>query len=137
MENPGRPLPKPTATSAPFWEAAHRGQLELQYCNQCQKFQHYPRAICANCWSDDIEWKSCSGRGHVYSYSICHKRGRPSVTDDAPDIVAIVELQEGVRMTSNIIGCDAADIRIDMEVEAVFQPVSEDYTLILFQPISN
>jgi uncharacterized OB-fold protein len=137
MDNYGRPLPKPTATSAPFWEAAHRGQLELQYCSQCHRFQHYPRAICANCWSDKIEWKSCSGRGHVYSYSICHKRGELSVTDGAPNIVAIVELQEGVRMTTNIVGCAAADVRIGMEVEAVFQPVSEDYTLIFFQPICN
>ena len=137
MDNFGRPLPKPTATSAPFWEAAHRKELKLQYCKQCLNFQHYPRPICANCWSDDIEWRSCSGRGQVYSYSVCQQRGRSSGTDDAPDIVAIVELQEGVRTTSNIVGCAATDIHINMQVEAVFQPVSEDCTLILFRPISN
>jgi uncharacterized OB-fold protein len=137
MDNFGRPLPKPTATSAPFWEAAHRKELKLQYCKQCRNFQHYPRPICANCWSDDIEWRSCSGKGHVYSFSICHRHGLPSVTDDAPGVVAIVELQEGVRMTSNIVDCPAGDVAIGMEVEAVFQTVSEDYTLIFFQPISN
>jgi uncharacterized OB-fold protein len=137
MENFGRPLPKPSATSAPFWEAAHRQQLILQYCKQCRVFQHYPRPICANCWRDDIEWRPCSGRGRVYSYSVCHHHGKSSAPDDTPDIVAIVELREGVRMTTNIVGCAAADVRIGMEVEAVFQPVSEDYTLIFFQPICN
>jgi hypothetical protein len=137
MDNFGRPLPKPSATSAPFWEAAVRKKLKLQYCKQCRKFQHYPRPICANCWSDDIEWRSCSGKGHVYSFSICHRHGLPSVTDDAPGVVAIVELQEGVRMTTNIVDCPAGDVAIGMEVEAVFQPASEDYTLIFFQPISN
>jgi uncharacterized OB-fold protein len=63
--------------------------------------------------------------------------GLPSVTDDAPNIVAIVELEEGVRLTSNIIGCSAGDVAIGIEVEAVFETVSADYTLIHFQPISN
>ena len=73
----------------------------------------------------------------MYSFSICYRHGLPSVTDDAPGAVAIVKLQEGVRMTTNIVDCPAGDVVIGMEVEVVFQPVSEDYTLIFFQPISN
>jgi uncharacterized OB-fold protein len=134
MDNFGRPLPKPTATSAPFWEAAHCGELKLQYCTHCQAFQHYPRTLCANCWNDDIEWRHCSGRGHVHSFSICNVHGLPSVTEDAPNIVAIIELQEGVRMTTNIVRCAPGDVAIGMEVEAEFQPVSDDYTLITFRP---
>ena len=134
MENYSKPLPEPTATSAPFWQAAHQGRLELQYCGKCDSFQYYPRAICANCWNEAIEWRRCSGRATVYSYSICNTPGLPSFKGDAPYVVAVVELEEGVRMTTNIVGCAAIDVSIGMQVEAVFERVTEEHTLIKFCP---
>jgi uncharacterized OB-fold protein len=134
MKHYDKPLPEPTATSAPFWEAAHRGRLELQYCSACDSFQYYPRAICANCWNEDIQWKQCSGRGTVHSYSICNIPTLPSFKGEVPYVVAAVELAEGVRMTTNIIGCATDDVHIGMPVEAVFERVTQEHTLIKFRP---
>ena len=137
MENYHKPLPKPTATSAPFWQAAHQGRLELQYCSKCDSFQYYPRPICANCWNEAVEWRRCSGRATVYSYSICNIPGLPSFKGDTPYLVAVVELEEGVRMTTNIVGCAATDVSIGMPVEAVFERVTEEHTLIKFRPTTE
>lgn len=134
METYLKPLPTPSATSAPFWQAAHKGKLKIQYCSHCNSYQHYPRAICANCWHDDIEWKRCSGKGTVYSFSICYAAGLPSFKGETPYVVAMVELEEGVMMTTNIINCKPSDVTIDMPVEAVFEQVTEDCTLIKFSP---
>lgn len=137
MENYNKPLPEPTALTAPFWDAAHQGRLELQYCKQCDSYQYYPRKVCANCWNDDIEWKQCSGDGHVYSYSICNVPTMPSFKKDVPYVVAIVELEEGARMTSNIVDCPVSDVHIGMEVEAVFDRVTESCSLVKFRPRNN
>ena len=134
MENYNKPLPKPTALTAPFWQAAHEGRLELQHCSQCNNIQHYPRRVCSNCWSEEIEWKQCSGNGSVYSYSICRFPSFPSFKEDVPYVVAMVELEEGVMMTTNIIDCPVADVHIGMKVEAVFDQVTDDYTLVKFRP---
>jgi uncharacterized OB-fold protein len=132
-----KPLPKPSLSSAPFWQAAHQGRLELQYCGNCEQFQHYPRIVCGNCWNEDIEWKTCIGKGSVYSFSICNTPGLPSFRGDAPYVVAIVELVEGVRMTTNIVGCAATAVCIGMQVEAVFEQVTSDCTLVKFRPAAN
>lgn len=137
MTHYSKPLPTPSATTAPFWEAAHQGRLELQYCGECNSFQYYPRAICSNCWNEDIHWAPCSGKGSVYSYSICNTPGLPSFKDDVPYVVAIVELEEGVRMTTNIIDCAVTDVYIGMKVEAVFERVTDDYSLIKFRPVTQ
>ncbi len=137
MENYSKPLPEPTATSAPFWEAAHRGRLELQYCSACDSFQYYPRAICANCWNEDIQWRRCSGKASVYSYSICYTPGLPSFKGEVPYVVAVVELAEGVRMTTNIVDCAVTEVHIGMKVEAVFERVTDEHSLIKFHPATE
>jgi hypothetical protein len=137
VENYSKPLPEPSATTAPFWNAAHQGRLELQYCGKCDSFQYYPRAICANCWNEDIQWKPCSGRGSVYSYSICNTPGLPSFKGNVPYVVAMVELEEGVRMTTNIIDCAVTDVSVGMKVEAVFERVTDNQTLVKFRPLTR
>jgi hypothetical protein len=137
METYNKPLPGPSALTAPFWEAAHEGRLELQHCKQCNSFQYYPRKVCGNCWSEDIKWQQCSGKGSVYSYSICRIPTFPGFEQDVPYVVAMVELEEGVRMTSNIIACPVTDVYIGMQVEAVFDAVTEDCSLVKFRPASN
>ena len=137
MEDYSKPLPEPGATTAPFWDAAHEGRLELQYCSECDSFQYYPRTICANCWNENLQWRSCSGKGRVYSFSICNIPGLPSFKGDVPYVVAMVELEEGVRMTSNIIDCAVTDVAIGMDVEAVFEQVTDDRTLVKFRPLTR
>jgi uncharacterized OB-fold protein len=137
MTTYNKPVPQPTATSAPFWQAAQREQLKLQYCSSCNNYQHFPRPVCGNCWSENIQWRQCSGKGQVYSYSVCHAPTLPSFKDQTPYVVAMVELEEGVRMTTNIIDCNPASVCIGMAVQAVFDHVTDACTLIKFGPINS
>jgi uncharacterized OB-fold protein len=129
-----KPQPRPTATSRPFWEAAKRGVLSIQACEACQNMQFPPKPLCAACWSEAVGWRACSGRGTVYSYAIAHRTSTRGFREDTPYAVAIVELEEGPRMTSNIVGCAPADVCVGMPVEAVFDAVTEETTLVKFRP---
>jgi uncharacterized protein len=119
-----RPYPVPDRDTAPFWEAAGRGQLVLPRCLACSRFHFYPRAICPHCMSDRLEWASASGRGTVHSFTVVH-RPPPGFDDEAPYVVALVDLEEGVRMMSRVAGCEVAAVRIGMDVEVAFRAISE------------
>jgi uncharacterized OB-fold protein len=129
-----KPLPRPTATSKPFWNAAKEGRLEVQACGKCGALQHPPKPICASCWSDALEWRACSGRGTVYSYTVAYRPSTRGFREDVPYVVAIVELAEGPRLTTNIIGCPPGEVRVGMAVEAIFDAVTESATLVKFRP---
>jgi uncharacterized OB-fold protein len=98
-----KPLPKPTTTSRPFWEAARRHELMLQRCEACNQFIYYPRPRCPHCFSDRLQWRRAGGRGKVYSYTVV-RRASSRLFADWPYVLAIVELEEGPRMTTNIVG---------------------------------
>ena len=129
-----KPLPTPTALSAPFWTGARHDEIRVQRCGKCGHAQHPPRPLCGECWSDDLTWIVCEGRGTVFSYTVCHWPTIPSFKGDAPYIIAIVELTEGVRLTTNIVDCPLDRIAIDLPVEAVFEKATDDITLIKFRP---
>jgi uncharacterized OB-fold protein len=132
-EQPKIPLPRPTAISAPFWEAARQGRLLLQYCPRCQRYIFYPRPYCIHCLGE-LEWREASGRGRVYSFTIVRRPATPAFADKVPYVYAIVELEEGVRMTANIVGCRPEEVRVDMPVRAVFEPAGDDVSLVHFAP---
>ena len=94
-----KPLPNPSLTSRPFWEAAKRHELKLQRCAECGKFVYYPRDRCPDCFSDRLEWRPVSGRATVYSYTVVY-RAATRLFADAPYILAVVELEEGPRLTT-------------------------------------
>ena len=126
-----KPLPKPSPTSRPFWDAARRHELQLQRCQACSKFIYYPRTRCPHCFSDQLEWKRVSGRGKVYSYTVVR---RPSSrVFESPYILAIVELDEGPRMTTNIVA-KPEQMKVEMPVEVYFDDVTADQTLVKFKP---
>lgn len=106
-----RPLPDVTPESRPYWEAAADGEFLLRECTNCGLVYHYPRALCPDCLSDDVEWRQGSGEGTVYSYSVTEQvEGWP---DDAlPHVVAYVELDEGPRVMTNLVDCDPGEIEI-------------------------
>jgi len=132
------PIPKPTPESQPFWDASRVGKLLIQRCNTCQQHYFYPRALCRHCLSRDVAWVEASGRGTLHTYVISHRPGR-SAPLPAPYIVAIVELDEGPRMMTNLVGVepDPAKIPCDMPVEVVFESISETITLPRFRPVSR
>ncbi|MDR7551332.1 MAG: Zn-ribbon domain-containing OB-fold protein [Armatimonadota bacterium] len=132
---PRRLLPQPSPLTAPFWQAARRRELLVQRCCACAGFVFYPRWNCPHCGARDLEWVRVSGRGTVYTYTVARRPTHPAFADRVPYVIAIVELEEGPRMTTNIVGCDPDTVRIGMPVEAVFEDMSEDITLVMFRPV--
>lgn len=127
-----KPLPKPTETSRPFWDAAKQHHLQLQHCGGCQSFIYYPRDRCPHCLSDQLEWRPVSGKGKVYSYTTVRRASVRSFADK-PYVLAIVELDEGVRMTTNI-EAPPESVKIGMPVTVFFDDVTPERTLVKFKP---
>jgi len=120
-----RPVPETTPETKEFWTAAADERYLLSECNNCDCTYYYPRAHCPECLSSDVEWQESSGRGTVYSYTILSRiDGWPD--DDLPLVAAFVELEEGPRVMTNIVGCDPDNINIGGAVEVQFTPVEGD-----------
>ncbi|HWP43730.1 MAG TPA: Zn-ribbon domain-containing OB-fold protein [Blastocatellia bacterium] len=127
------PLPKPDNDSAEYWDAARRHKLVLQQCIECQRFRFYPRSVCPHCLSDRFEWRPASGRGKVYSFTVIHRAPAQAFRDRVPYVLALVELEEGVRMMTNIVECDPDTVRIGESVEVTFDDVTDEVTLPKFR----
>lgn len=119
--------PRPTPETAPYWEAANRRELRIQYCNPCGSHYFYPRAACPRCGSTDVTWVAVSGRARLHTYVINH-RAAPGFEEDAPYAIAVVELEEGPRMMTNIVGVPNTpeDLQLDMELEVRFEQRGKD-----------
>lgn len=129
-----KPLPRPSEDSAPFWAAAHGGELRLQKCGACGHIRFPPARLCARCLGEDAQWVALSGRGVVFSWIVVHQSQHPAFNAESPYNVAIVELEEGPRLHTRIVGCGNDEIHIGMPVEAVFERVGEDVSLVYFRP---
>jgi uncharacterized protein len=129
-----KPLPRIDEESKGFWEACQRHELYLQRCHECATLRYYPRAVCPGCLSGRVEWVRASGRGTVYTFTVTHQNQAPGFRDALPYVLAYVELDEGVRMLTNIVGCAPDDVRIGMPVEVAFEDVTPSVTLPKFRP---
>jgi len=129
-----KPVPEPTLDSQPYWEALKEHKLKLQKCAKCGKVRHYPRPVCDGCFSMDVEWIEASGKGKVYSWTISHHPFHPGFKEEVPYVLVTVELEEGVRLVSQLKGADSQEVRIGMPVEVFFEDVTEDLTLPMFRP---
>ena len=131
-----KPLPTPSAVSQPFWDAAKEHRLLYQRCQSCGTRVFYPRDICPGpqCFGvGTLEWVEATGKGWVYSYTVSYQPAHPGFADDVPYVLAIVELDEGWRMNSNIVNCDHASIEIGARVEVIWDDVTPEFTLPKFQ----
>ena len=129
-----KPLPSISDFNRPFWEAAKRHELRLQCCKSCGKFWAPNGPVCPHCFSEDYEWKRLSGRGRIATWVVFHKLYHPGFADELPYNVAFVEVDEGPRIVSNIVGVKNEGLRIGMPVEVVFEDVTTDITLPKFRP---
>ena len=127
------PIPSNEVLTKPFWEATKRGELIIPYCNSCSTLFFYPREVCPNCFSKDLDWKKMSGKGHVYTYTHVRQAVHPSFQSANGHIYAIVQLDEGPKIPSGISGCEPEEVYVDMPVSVVFDDITEDYTLVKFQ----
>lgn len=126
-------LPPVTPLDAPFWDGLREGELRLQQCAACQSFQYPPETFCYACGSTKVEWKRASGRGTVYSFITVHQRFHAAFTDEMPYNVSIVELEEGPRVVSNVIGIPPHDVTVGMAVKASPRPVTEEQSALYFE----
>jgi uncharacterized OB-fold protein len=129
-----RPFVKFSRASAPFWASLESNALSMQRCKQCNRLVFYPREICPYCSANNFTWEKVSGRGRVYSFTIVRKPSIPSFKYLAPYVYAIIELEEGIRLASNVINCMPEDVVIDMPVRPVFEKTPSSRTVLLFEP---
>ncbi len=130
-----KPLPQSTPWSKPFWEGCKKHELLIQKCQDCQKYIFYPKMFCPDCLSSNLKWVKSSGKGKVYSYMVVYSYQPTEFDEDLPYVVAIIELEEGVRLMSDVIGCPPETVNCDMKVGVVFDDVTEEVTLPKFKPV--
>jgi uncharacterized OB-fold protein len=129
-----KPLPVPSPESEPFWAACRRHELALQRCDACGTFWFPPSALCPTCLGDAWRWRPTAGRGTVYSFVVFQRVYHPGFADEIPYVVAVVELEEGPRLPTALVGTAPDDVHCDMEVEVVFDDVTDTVTLPKFRP---
>ena len=127
-------LPSPDAETMPFWDAAKEGRLLIKRCRACDEFHFYPRPFCPHCWSEDVEWVEAGGKATLYTWSIVRRNDLPPFPERVPYVAAIVDLDEGPRMMTNVVDCDFDDLIEGMALEAVYHPISDDVTIVRFRP---
>jgi uncharacterized OB-fold protein len=111
--------------TAEFWEAAADGRLLVQACRDCDALQFYPRGHCLRCFGSDVVWREVSGRATLHTYSVVHRTPSEEFAADVPYVFAIVDLEEGVRMTSRVIDVEAVRVRCDMPLQVVFRKLED------------
>lgn len=144
-----RPVPRPTMNpelTAPFWAGTKRHELWLQNCKPCNRFIFYPREACPECWAhgDDLVWTKASGMGRVHSYTVVYQPAHPAFGEFMPQAQVLIELDEGVRMVGNMVDVTSEEFRADpavlpvnQRVEAVFEDVTPEWTLIKWRRVDE
>jgi len=127
-----------TPEAKPYWDGLKDEKLMLPKCEDCGKAFFYPRIACPHCHSRNVGWTQASGKGKLYSFEIAYRSLNPAFKIEPPYVLAMIELEEGPRMMSNLINVEATPeaLKIDMPVEVVFEKQNDDVTIPLFQPAS-
>jgi uncharacterized OB-fold protein len=140
IETRSKPVPTPDEESRPFFDGARRGVLLLRQCRACGTFTSPTGGIgtplrprCVNCFSAELEWAPASGWATLYSFALMHQVYDPAFAEDVPYNIAVVELAEGVRMTTNVVGCPNEELWIGMPLEVTFEHVSEEVAIPKFR----
>lgn len=133
---PERPLPAIDLDDLPFWEAVKGHKLVLQRCTECQQYRHPPMPMCPHCNSFEHEWVESKGRGKVHSWIIVRRPAHPFFTQ-VPFNVVLVEMDEGVRLFSNLLDVAPEKIYENMPVQVDFVDVEDDFTLFQFRPVKD
>ncbi len=129
-----KPLPAPivNADSKPYWDAAREDRLVIPHCRSCGHAFFMPRHLCPSCWSDDLEWKEACGRGKVHSFSVVRRASLATFATRTPYVLALIDLQEGPRMMTNIVGDNALKTRIGDAVTVCFEACEDGANLPQF-----
>jgi uncharacterized protein len=131
-----KPIPVVNPWAKPFWDAAREKRLVIQKCSDCGKTIFYPRIACPDCFSDHVKWVEASGKGSIYTFTVVKNNAPSAFIQDIPYVVAVIRLDEGVQMLSNVVDCDPETLHCDMLVEVVFEKLTTEFTLPKFRPVA-
>lgn len=134
MAAPRFDLPTPDLETQPFWDGAREDKLLIRRCLDCHKTHFYPRPFCPTCWSTNVEWMEASGRATLYTWSVVHRNDLPPFGDRVPYVAAVVELEEGPRMITNVVESEFDSLEVGMALRVAYQPISDDVTIPVFAP---
>jgi hypothetical protein len=130
-----RPLPEATPVSAPYWDALREHRVRIQYSPSARRYVFYPRLLSPGTLADDLEWREISGLGTLYTFTVCDRPTAPFFTDTLPQLLAVVEWDEGPRVSTEIVNADPAALRVGMRVRPVFCDYPEaGVTLLRYEP---
>jgi hypothetical protein len=134
-----KPLPIPSPESRFYWDKCRAHELWIPYCRHCDKAYWYPRDFCPACGSRNVEWRRSSGRGIIHTFAVHYRAFHPAWSGDTPYVTALVDLDEGIRIFTNLVGVDPdpAIIRCEMPVEVIFEDVTDEMTLPKFRPVTG
>jgi len=135
MDAAAKPVPEVTEELRPFFAAAREHRLVVQRCRKCGHRRFPPREICSRCLGREAEWVPSSGRGTVLSYNLMHQVYHPGFASEVPYAVVLVELEDGGRMISNVVGCPLDGVRIGLAVEVTFEERAPEIVLPMFRPV--
>ena len=130
-------LPTPDNDSSDFWDAAREERFLIKRCADCGRAHYYPRTFCPFCWSERVAWEEASGRATLYTYSIVYQNDLPPFPERVPYVAAVVDLEEGPRVMTNVVDCDFDALQIGMALEVVFREETDDVTLAVFRPATG
>jgi uncharacterized OB-fold protein len=131
-----KPLPEITPITKPFWEAAAGGKLVMQRCGDCHSWVWCPRPACVECGSEKLNWTPLSGRGHVFAFTVIREvvgRALRGFEKEIPYVTAWIDLDEGPRICSNVVGCPIQKVAIGMKVEVFFEEAGQGISLPKFK----
>ncbi|HEY4067887.1 MAG TPA: OB-fold domain-containing protein [Burkholderiaceae bacterium] len=128
-----KPLPKLNDENRPFWDGARAARLCMQRCGECRHIRFPISHVCPQCLSYDFDWADLSGRGSVFAYIVYHQLYNKAFAADLPYNVALVQLDEGPRMYSNVVGCRNDEVKVGDRLEVVFDPVTPEITIPKFR----
>jgi uncharacterized OB-fold protein len=135
MNDKPKPIhPTITPVNRPFWEGCRRGELLIQRCTSCARLRYPAGSVCPSCLAPESEWKAVSGKGTVFSFVVFHRAYHKAWEGKVPYNVALIELEEGPILLSNVVGIDQARMEVGLPVQVAFEPLDDDVTLPVFRP---
>ena len=129
--------PPVTETTQPFWDGTREKRFLVQWCVDCAQPVFFPREVCPGCLGTNLEWRPSTGRGVVHAVTVEYKPQNPAMADRAPYAVALVDLDDGIRMLSNVVGCPPEEITVGMPVQVTWEELSDGRNLPLFEPLGG
>ena len=129
-----KPVPVPDEATGPFFAGGATNSLMIRHCFDCDAFIQPGARICPMCLGEDLDWRTASGKATLHTFGIMHQRYHPGFEPEIPYNIAVVELEEGPRLFTNVVGCPNGDLKVGMKLAATFEQVSEGVYLPKFRP---